>query len=38
VHDADEGGEDDSRESEESQGHGRGIRGVGSMTASYRTG
>jgi hypothetical protein len=38
VDDADEGGEDHGRESDEGQGHRREGRGVEFMTASYRTG
>ena len=38
VDDADEGGEDHGRESDEGQGHGREGRGVEFIAASYRTG
>jgi hypothetical protein len=38
VDDADEGGEDHGRESDEGQGHGRQGRSVEFIAASYRTG
>jgi hypothetical protein len=38
VDDADEGGEDHGRESDEGQGHGREVARVEFMIASYRTG